>query len=83
MGYGYYTLYDGRDAGYGVDATCDDPGCDASITRGLDNLCGDNPAVWGPPSHGCGRYFCSDHLFFCGGPGAYRCGTCLDFEEAA
>lgn len=47
-----------RDIGYGVPATCDHPGCGASIDRGLTYVCGGQP--YGG-EHGCGLYFCHDH----------------------
>lgn len=59
MGYASYTLPDGREAGYAVEATCDEPGCDAAIDRGLAYLCGQMP---GGDEYGCGGYFCPDHL---------------------
>jgi len=49
-----------RDIGYGVPAECDHPGCDAQIDRGLSYVCGGNP--YGEP-HGCGLFFCDEHLF--------------------
>lgn len=61
MGYQHYTLPDGREAGYGVEATCDKPGCREQIDRGLAYLCGD--AVGDGGEHGCGRYFCGRHLY--------------------
>lgn len=60
MGYAYYTLPDGREAGYSVEATCDKPGCDAKIDRGLGYLCGREP---GGDEFGCGDYFCEDHNY--------------------
>lgn len=63
MGYAYYTLADGREAGYGVTATCDKDGCDAEIDRGLGYLCGHMP---GGDEWGCGGYFCGEHLFYAG-----------------
>lgn len=68
MGYAYYELDDGREAGYGVKATCDFTGCDRVVWRGLDELCGDIPLIayyrerrmpdeW----LGCGNYFCGPH----------------------
>ncbi len=61
MGYGFYTLQNGREAGYLVAALCDQPGCDAQIDRGLDYLCGD----WPDPDdeNGCGNYYCEAHTF--------------------
>lgn len=63
MGYGRYTLPDGREAGYMVTATCDQPGCLVRIDRGLGYLCGQSPDGHRDPSEpGCGRYFCDQHL---------------------
>ena len=47
-----------QDIGYGVDATCDEPGCNVKIDRGLAYVCGSNP--FGEP-HGCGGFFCEEH----------------------
>lgn len=78
MGYGYYVLPDGREAGYAVDATCDQDGCGERIDRGLGYLCGDEPGDGG--EHGCGRYFCGSHLYS-GGP-VQLCESCLDAYDA-
>jgi hypothetical protein len=62
MGYGFYTLPDGREAGYLVDAECDKEGCTEEIDRGFDYLCGDAPdghRSFDEP--GCGLYFCWTH----------------------
>lgn len=48
-----------RDIGYGVPSTCDHPGCNARIDRGLSYVCGSQPKGG---EHGCGLYFCDDHL---------------------
>jgi hypothetical protein len=50
-----------RDIGYGVPATCDEPGCDALINRGLSYVCGGEP--YGGES-GCGLHFCAAHLLY-------------------
>lgn len=64
MGYSYYVLPDGREAGYAVDAVCDYPDCEEEIDRGLGYLCGIAPDGWrDPKAPGCGKYFCSAHLF--------------------
>lgn len=64
MGYGYYVLPDGREAGYGVEAECDAPGCCKRINRGLGHLCGEAPAGHEDPDMpGCGRYFCEAHRY--------------------
>lgn len=49
----------GRDIGYGVPATCDHPGCGKEIDRGLSYVCGGD--VYGG-EHGCGLFFCGEHL---------------------
>lgn len=48
-----------RDIGYGVPATCDFPGCNEKIDRGLAYVCGSEP--YGG-DRGCGLYFCQKHL---------------------
>jgi hypothetical protein len=48
-----------RDIGYGVPATCDYPGCNAAIDRGLSYVCGGEPFGG---DRGCGLYFCKAHL---------------------
>lgn len=48
-----------RDVGYGVPCTCDHPGCNKEIHRGLAYVCGGEP--YGGED-GCGLFFCSDHL---------------------
>lgn len=48
-----------RDIGYLVPAYCDHPGCMKKIDRGLSHVCGGEP--YGG-SHGCGLYFCNEHL---------------------
>lgn len=53
---------DGRPIGYAFAATCDEPGCDAEIDRGLSYCCG---SMHGGGEHGCGRYFCPVHLRCC------------------
>jgi hypothetical protein len=62
MGYAYYILPDGREAGYGVEAECDREGCAERIDRGLAWLCGNDPDGWRDLSEpGCGKYFCGKH----------------------
>lgn len=48
-----------RDIGYGVPSVCDRPKCGAEIDRGLSYVCGSDP--YGG-EHGCGLYFCGEHL---------------------
>lgn len=79
MGYAFYELCDGREAGYGVEATCDEDGCDESIDRGLAYLCGDDPHINGDEP-GCGQYFCSAHLYYVAGEdrAVQRCDRCSE-----
>ena len=49
----------GRDIGYGVPATCDFPGCNEKIDRGLAFVCGSDPHGG---DYGCGLYFCPEHF---------------------
>lgn len=59
---GYDKHWD-RDIGYGVPATCDHPGCNEQIDRGLGYVCGGEP--YGG-EHGCGLFFCLAHLQYAG-----------------
>lgn len=49
----------GRPIGYLHPATCDHPGCDAKIDRGLSYACG---GMHGETVYGCEDYFCEKHL---------------------
>ena len=49
----------GRDIGYGVPATCDQPKCNKKIDRGMSYACGSFRS-----DDGCGLYFCGNHLYF-------------------
>lgn len=91
MGYSYYTLPDGREAGYGVEAECDHPDCHETIDRGLGYLCGRNPLGHKDAEEpGCGNYYCSKHEYDhgcssaeCGkyeGHGDGYCGLIADHE---
>lgn len=70
-----------RDIGYGVPATCDHPGCGKAINRGLGHVCGGD--VYGG-EHGCGLFFCSDHLGPSGGEDGWAmvCERCQHGEDA-
>ncbi|MGQ3384478.1 hypothetical protein [Glutamicibacter sp. TV12E] len=64
MGYGFYTLPDGREAGYNVEAECDKDACETKIDRGLGYLCGENPDGWRDADEpGCGNYYCEAHRY--------------------
>lgn len=51
----------GRPIGYGHAATCDHPGCEAQIDRGLAYACG---SEHGASGWYCDRYYCEKHLYF-------------------
>ncbi|MFJ8923879.1 hypothetical protein ACIREK_30930 [Streptomyces sp. NPDC102415] len=62
MGYASYEITrNGQtiQAGYSIEATCEKTGCTEKIDRGLGHLCGQTP---GGDEHGCGGYFCGQHL---------------------
>lgn len=49
----------GRPIGYAHAATCDEPGCEKEIDRGLSYACGN---MHGETEYGCEKYFCEKHL---------------------
>lgn len=51
----------GRDIGYAHAATCDHPGCDKVIDRGLSYACG---GMHGEDEVSCEKYFCEEHLAY-------------------
>lgn len=48
----------GRPIGYAHEATCDHPGCNKRIDRGLSYVCGD---MHGADEISCEKYFCQEH----------------------
>lgn len=87
MGNAYYTVTrnDGQqiEAGYGVEAVCEQDGCTEQIDRGLAYLCGSTP---GAPEDGCGKYFCSHHLYLdwetsSAEPQPQNCPTCFERRD--
>ena len=85
MGYASYTVYRGGEeieAGYAVDDVCNADGCEKKIDRGLAYLCGETP---GGDEHGCGGYFCEEHLFLSMQEGVpqqcERCSTAADAKD--
>ncbi|MEE6264933.1 hypothetical protein V2E29_04630 [Streptomyces diastatochromogenes] len=63
MGYARYEVFrrgQTIEAGYDVATTCEQPSCNETIDRGLAHLCGETP---GDDEHGCGGYFCDQHLY--------------------
>lgn len=76
MGYQVYE-HQGRDCGYGVPAECDHPDCRTEIDRGVSYLCGGEP---GGGEHGCGLFFCNDHLNFASPLAPLLCDRCITNE---
>ncbi|SDK79467.1 hypothetical protein [Streptomyces indicus] len=78
MGYALYTVHrngEEIDAGYSVEATCEEPECSEQIDRGLAYLCG---AIPGGDEYGCGGYFCGAHLYTAlASVPAHQCSRCL------
>lgn len=69
----------GRMVGYAVVASCDQYGCNTTIDRGLAYCCG---GMHDGGDHGCGRYFCGQHIFMGIGLPEQMCESCAD-EYAA
>lgn len=59
MGWAVTVNDEGRQVGYGVRAECDHGGCTEIIDRGLGHVCG---GLHDGGQHGCGLYFCREHL---------------------
>jgi hypothetical protein len=51
---------DGRPIGYAFEATCDEPGCEEKIDRGVSYACGNMHGDG--DGYGCEKYFCPAHL---------------------
>lgn len=76
---------EGRSIGYGVAATCDEPGCSTVIDRGLGYACGGRHGK----ESGCEGYFCARHLVWSetalnawnGRPGTFVCPACCAFDR--
>lgn len=76
MGWAYGTNRHGREIGYGVEATCDQDGCDEKIDRGLGYVCGD---MHDGDENCCGGYFCAAHLYMGAVlPAGQMCEACAD-----
>lgn len=69
MGWAYCGQVDGREVGYGIEATCDKRGCDTVIDRGLGCICGKMHHSFWSDEPGCGRYFCAEHVGWVGDRG--------------
>ncbi|MFI8448230.1 hypothetical protein [Streptomyces erythrochromogenes] len=78
MGNAHYTINrNGQkiEAGYAVEAVCEQDGCEEKIDRGLAYLCGQTP---GGDEHGCGGYFCGAHHYMSGDEYVGDlCGECI------
>lgn len=72
MGWSHGFNNQGREVGYSVHAECDQDGCDVHIDRGIAYCCG---GMHDGGDHGCGGYFCGDHLFHAA-PAAQVCTEC-------
>lgn len=78
MGYAHYEIVRNGEtiqAGYGVEAVCEEDGCKTKIDRGLAYLCGKHP---GGDEHGCGGYYCEQHLY-----GIDQCKRCSEAADKA
>lgn len=67
MGYAFGQNNNGREIGYGVEATCDWPDCETEIDRGLEYCCGGVDGVSNAGMDGesyCGDFFCGKHKTF-------------------
>lgn len=73
--YGFDSNWD-RPIGYSVVAWCDHPACFQVIDRGLYYVCGGEP--YGG-EHGCGLFFCSEHLWM--GGARQQCERCTEDRE--
>ena len=78
MGWGNCGLdSQGRPIGYLFEATCDHPGCNEQINRGLSYACGE---MHGNADSGCDKYFCRRHLQNwieeCDGRAVHVCDEC-------
>lgn len=86
MGYASGVDGNGRAIGYGVEAECEQPRCGAFIDRGLWYRCGGFGAEVDSSQHGCGGYFCGQHLYMVPlklvSPGGGLCAACLVQLEA-
>jgi hypothetical protein len=67
-------LADGTQVGYGVESVCHHPDCEDQIDKGLGYVCG---GMHEGGDHGCGNYYCQDHLNLC-----YPEQLCKDCAEA-
>jgi hypothetical protein len=69
----------GRPIGYAHAATCDEPGCEAKIDRGLAYKCG---PMHGEDVYNCEDYFCERHRVCVQLPDGTETGLCRACREA-
>lgn len=83
MGWGYGINGAGREVGYTVAATCDHPGCEAKIDRGLGYACGQRHDRCDDPEEArCGGYFCKEHRYtHTHGPDGEPCPSMTEDDE--
>lgn len=62
MSWAYGVDKNGREVGYGVEATCDHPDCKEEIDRGLSYRCGGVENLH--DDYGCANFFCDAHMRF-------------------
>lgn len=67
-----------QEVGYGVPATCEHPGCNEEIDRGLAYACGEQPYEG---ENYCNKFFCYSHLYWSpddpeAGRIGFRCAEC-------
>lgn len=81
MGYARYTITrngEEIEAGYDVEAVCEEQGCTETVSRGLGCLCGATP---GGDEYGCGGYYCDQHLYIGVGPAEGLCVRCSERRD--
>jgi len=82
MGWGYCGVNPttGEEMGYCVQGECHADGCVNLIDHGLGNVCGGEHEGG---EHGCGYYFCTDHLYLSDTPSGtgWLCRQCRDKAE--
>jgi hypothetical protein len=73
----------GRPIGYAHPATCDHPGCNAKIDRGLSYACGGMHGEGGvkQDDYGCEGYFCPEHLLITDCPDQLCVSCAAEYEK--
>jgi len=68
----------GRPIGYAYEGTCDHPGCEKDITRGIDHACG---TMHGDNEDGCEMYFCHEHKTWSALHETHVCFECCKLDD--